>query len=142
MPATDPVFQRALVFLRRCQNDSEVNDGVGIKPTGDGGFAYNVMELATMVEQKIPLTAVVFNDNAYGNVAEAAFKQRATEASPALPVKALALPALTRIPRALPLPRFFRQRSTGAERVSDFVSTPAIVVPGANSISITSLRPL
>lgn len=40
VPATDPVFQRALVFLRRCQNDSEVNDGVGIKPTGDGGFAY------------------------------------------------------------------------------------------------------
>ncbi|MSQ51881.1 MAG: thiamine pyrophosphate-binding protein [Betaproteobacteria bacterium] len=35
---------------------------------GDGGFAYNVMELATMVEQKIPLTAIVFNDNAYGNV--------------------------------------------------------------------------
>lgn len=40
VPATDPVFQRALVFLRRCQNDSEVNDGAGIKPTGDGGFAY------------------------------------------------------------------------------------------------------
>jgi len=40
VPASDPVFQRALVFLRRCQNDSEVNDGVGIKPTGDGGFAY------------------------------------------------------------------------------------------------------
>ncbi len=35
---------------------------------GDGGFCYNVMELATMVEQKIPLIAVVFNDNAYGNV--------------------------------------------------------------------------
>jgi len=35
---------------------------------GDGGFAYNVMELATMVEKKIPLTAIVFNDNAYGNV--------------------------------------------------------------------------
>ena len=35
---------------------------------GDGGFAYNVMELATMAEQKIPLTAIVFNDNAYGNV--------------------------------------------------------------------------
>jgi acetolactate synthase I/II/III large subunit len=35
---------------------------------GDGGFFYNVQELSTMVQQKIPLTAVVFNDNAYGNV--------------------------------------------------------------------------
>ena len=29
---------------------------------------YNVQELATMAQQKIPLTAIVFNDNAYGNV--------------------------------------------------------------------------
>jgi acetolactate synthase-1/2/3 large subunit len=35
---------------------------------GDGGFMYNVQELATMAQQKIPLTAIVFNDNAYGNV--------------------------------------------------------------------------
>ncbi|MCC7484052.1 MAG: hypothetical protein IT529_03605 [Burkholderiales bacterium] len=35
---------------------------------GDGGFAYNVAELATMVQHRIPLTVVVFNDNAYGNV--------------------------------------------------------------------------
>jgi acetolactate synthase-1/2/3 large subunit len=35
---------------------------------GDGGFFYNVQELSTMVQQKIPLTAIVFNDNAYGNV--------------------------------------------------------------------------
>lgn len=35
---------------------------------GDGGFFYNVQELSTMVQQNIPLTAIVFNDNAYGNV--------------------------------------------------------------------------
>jgi acetolactate synthase-1/2/3 large subunit len=35
---------------------------------GDGGFFYNVQELSTMVQQKIPLTVIVFNDNAYGNV--------------------------------------------------------------------------
>ena len=35
---------------------------------GDGGFFYNVQELSTMVQQKIPLIAIVFNDNAYGNV--------------------------------------------------------------------------
>jgi acetolactate synthase-1/2/3 large subunit len=36
---------------------------------GDGGFMYNVQELATAVQQKINVVAVVFNDNAYGNVA-------------------------------------------------------------------------
>jgi acetolactate synthase-1/2/3 large subunit len=35
---------------------------------GDGGFFYNVQELSTMVHQKIPAVAIVFNDNAYGNV--------------------------------------------------------------------------
>jgi acetolactate synthase I/II/III large subunit len=35
---------------------------------GDGGFMYNVQELATMVRHRIPLVTIVFNDNAYGNV--------------------------------------------------------------------------
>jgi acetolactate synthase I/II/III large subunit len=35
---------------------------------GDGGFMYNVQELSTQAQQKIPLVTVVFNDNAYGNV--------------------------------------------------------------------------
>jgi acetolactate synthase-1/2/3 large subunit len=35
---------------------------------GDGGFMYNVQELSTAVLHKIPLTTIVFNDNAYGNV--------------------------------------------------------------------------
>ena len=35
---------------------------------GDGGFFYNVQELATMAQQKLPVVAIVFNDNAYGNV--------------------------------------------------------------------------
>jgi len=36
--------------------------------SGDGGFMYNVQELATAVLHNIPLTAIVFNDNAFGNV--------------------------------------------------------------------------
>ena len=36
---------------------------------GDGGFLYNAQELATAVQQRISVVAVVFNDNAYGNVA-------------------------------------------------------------------------
>ncbi len=37
--------------------------------SGDGGFLFNVQELATAVQHKINVVAVVFNDNAYGNVA-------------------------------------------------------------------------
>jgi acetolactate synthase I/II/III large subunit len=36
--------------------------------TGDGGFMFNVQELATAVRHRIPLVTVLFNDNAYGNV--------------------------------------------------------------------------
>jgi acetolactate synthase-1/2/3 large subunit len=36
---------------------------------GDGGFMYNSQELATAVQQRVNVVAVVFNDNAFGNVA-------------------------------------------------------------------------
>jgi acetolactate synthase-1/2/3 large subunit len=36
--------------------------------SGDGGFLFNVQELATAVHHRIPVVAVVFNDSAYGNV--------------------------------------------------------------------------
>ncbi|MGI8857234.1 MAG: thiamine pyrophosphate-dependent enzyme [Thermomicrobiales bacterium] len=35
---------------------------------GDGGFMYNVQELATMRQRHLNVVAIVFNDNAYGNV--------------------------------------------------------------------------
>ncbi len=35
---------------------------------GDGGFMFNVQELATAAQHNIPVVAVVFNDGAYGNV--------------------------------------------------------------------------
>jgi acetolactate synthase I/II/III large subunit len=35
---------------------------------GDGGFMYNVQELSTMVRHRLPVVAIVFSDNAYGNV--------------------------------------------------------------------------
>lgn len=37
--------------------------------SGDGGFLYNVQELATAVRYGINVVQLVFNDNAYGNVA-------------------------------------------------------------------------
>lgn len=36
--------------------------------TGDGGFMYNVQELATAVQQKIGLVTVIFRDGRFGNV--------------------------------------------------------------------------
>lgn len=35
---------------------------------GDGGFMFNVQELASMVQHRIDLVTVVFDDGAYGNV--------------------------------------------------------------------------
>jgi acetolactate synthase-1/2/3 large subunit len=35
---------------------------------GDGGFMFTATEMATAVHHRIPLTVVVFNDGAYGNV--------------------------------------------------------------------------
>ena len=35
---------------------------------GDGGFFYNLPEISTLMQQKVPLVAVVFNDNSFGNV--------------------------------------------------------------------------
>jgi acetolactate synthase-1/2/3 large subunit len=35
---------------------------------GDGGFMYNVQELSTMVRHRLPVVAIVFSDDAYGNV--------------------------------------------------------------------------
>ena len=35
---------------------------------GDGGALYTITELATAVRHAIPLTVIVFNDNAFGNV--------------------------------------------------------------------------
>jgi acetolactate synthase I/II/III large subunit len=39
--------------------------------SGDGGFLYNSQEIATAVQYGINAVAVVFNDNAYGNVMRA-----------------------------------------------------------------------
>jgi thiamine pyrophosphate-dependent acetolactate synthase large subunit-like protein len=35
----------------------------------DGGFMFNAQELATAVRHNIAVVAIVFSDNAYGNVA-------------------------------------------------------------------------
>jgi len=42
---------------------------------GDGGFLYNAQELATAVQYGINVVAIVFNDNAYGNVLRAQMEE-------------------------------------------------------------------
>src|SRR5947208_5581734 len=61
-------------------------------------------------------------------------------ARPVLPVNALALPELTTSARGFAPLRRSRHHSTGADGHFDVVKTPATVVPGANSASITSVR--
>jgi len=39
-----------------------------VSVSGDGGFMFNVQELATAVQHNIPVVAVVFDDGAFGNV--------------------------------------------------------------------------
>ena len=39
-----------------------------ISVNGDGGFMFNVQELSTMAMHRINMVAIVFSDNAYGNV--------------------------------------------------------------------------
>jgi len=39
-----------------------------ISVAGDGGFMFNVQELATAVQHRIGLVTLLFNDNAFGNV--------------------------------------------------------------------------
>ena len=43
--------------------------------SGDGGFLYNVQEIATAVQYGIGVIAIVFNDNAYGNVLRAQIEE-------------------------------------------------------------------
>jgi acetolactate synthase-1/2/3 large subunit len=44
-------------------------DKAVVASVGDGGFMYNCQELSTAVNEKINVVTVVFNDNAFGNVA-------------------------------------------------------------------------
>src|SRR5919202_1497223 len=41
-------------------------DRVAVALCGDGGFLYTSQELASAIQQRLNLVAIVFNDNAYG----------------------------------------------------------------------------
>ena len=65
-----------------------------------------------------------------------------TASVPALPVKALALPAFTTRTLAVPPASCLRHQSTGADGILDLVKTPATWVPGAITTMRRSLRSL
>ena len=50
-------------------------DRVVVSLSGDGGFLYNVQELSTAVQYGINAVAIVFNDNAFGNVLRAQMEE-------------------------------------------------------------------
>ena len=50
-------------------------DRVVVSLSGDGGFLYNAQELSTAVQYGINAIAIVFNDNAYGNVLRAQMEE-------------------------------------------------------------------
>lgn len=100
-----------------------------------------VMRSAGSFSPITPVEATYTSSGAQPSVFAAAPAMAATCPSPTRPVKALALPELTINPRAAPRPSRSRHQSTGAPAVFDWVSTPAITVPGASSASIRSVRP-
>ncbi len=46
-----------------------------VSVNGDGGFGFALNELSTMVRHEIPAVAIVFNDDAYGNVRRIQYEQ-------------------------------------------------------------------
>ena len=43
-------------------------DSKVVSINGDGGFMFNIQEMATAVQQRLGLVTIVFNDNTFGNV--------------------------------------------------------------------------
>ena len=63
-----PGHARPRATRRRSAPRSRCPERAVVAIAGDGGFMYNVQELATAAQYGINVVAVVFNDGAYGNV--------------------------------------------------------------------------
>ena len=116
------------------------------QPSALADFAMSAMRWANLPASRGSPMTPVEEQNTSSAPQPAAFAACSTvtrtASRPFMPVKALALPELTTSARARPDFRLSRHLSTAAERVFERVRTPATVVPGANSASIRSVRPL
>ncbi len=102
----------------------------------------SVMRFAVVGSPITPVDAVKISVFAQPSALDAASTLSATNFSPALPVKATELPALTKKARAVPPLSASRPQRTAADAVVDVVKTPATCVSGASSANSTSGRPL
>ena len=73
LPADDPVYQKALVFVSRCQMLGETNDQPFAKGSSDGGFVYTPVgggesKAGTRMEDETPRL------RSYGSMSYAGFK--------------------------------------------------------------------
>src|SRR5581483_6304506 len=90
-----------------------------------------------------PITPVEARNTSFGRQPSASATIAAesfTVSRPRLPVKALALPELTRSPRALPPESAALHQSTGADGHFERVKTPATSVPLSKATRSTSVR--
>ena len=87
-----------------------------------------------------PVEAVAIISAGISSVFDKAETHASTDSMPFAPVKALALPALTKIARIDPLSATAREASTGADAVADLVNTPAKLVPSSKHIKSKSSR--
>ena len=89
-----------------------------------------------------PVDAIITASGSQPSAVATPLQQSVTAAMPPAPVKALALPALTRMARGgLPAATRCRHQSTGAAAVSDRVKTAASAVPSPKRIRSMSSRP-
>jgi squalene-hopene/tetraprenyl-beta-curcumene cyclase len=84
VPGDDPAFQRAIVFLQRCQMDGAINDQDYAKGSRQGGFIYSTSEnresvgsgesKARMIEETLDDGTRVSRLRAYGSMTYTGFK--------------------------------------------------------------------
>ena len=135
--AVAPFGKVSVVMIARAANSQA--------PASSNGTMFGRAALIRSAGGGSPMTPVDEINTSFGshpNSRAAAAAVLRTTWRPARPVNTLAFPELTTIARTLPPGRHSRHQTTGCPGIVDWVKTPAIVLPGASSASITSFRPV
>lgn len=96
---------------------------------GDGGFMFTAAELATCVKYQLNVTSVVFNNNAYGSIADSQRQAFGHEAE-----TALTNPDFIKFARSFGVPA---RRAASIEEVPTAVAA-AIAEPGPSLVEVTA----